>query len=99
MSTKKIKAKRMWADHPNAAMFKVIKIRCYGCDHRILIFPNTAEAYDQMVEQGAKRLLKTHYPGANWSDWVGGSIIAVCLNDAKVVLASLGVTRPEEGKK
>ena len=87
MSTKKIKAKRMWADHPNAAMFKVIKIRCYGCDHRILILPDTPEAYYQMVEQVANKKTPGRYP------------VPIGVINARAALASIGVTRPKEGKK
>ena len=90
MSTNKIKAKRMWAWRGKSNQ------RLYGRQlfHKdipiydpVLILPNTAESYDQMVEIIAYEVQSGDAIGRPWID------------TARNIMSRLNITRPKEGKK
>jgi hypothetical protein len=91
MSTKTIRARKMWHD----PAFNFINERdVSGVAKPVLLLPRDAESYDRMVEQVALALAQLpkwrHAP-----DYIQESF----RKSARAVLAALGIKRPTGGKQ
>jgi hypothetical protein len=85
MSTKKVKARKMWKDRPESVWsFSVHHEQFKDFQSPVYVLPATPEAYEQMVEQGAASRIEGD--------------AAELRQDAILSLAAIGITQPKKSK-
>lgn len=94
----KIKARVMWQLSPRKDQPDTIRPFGWGGTVPVFVLPASAEAYDAMLEQGAKALWAQGNPTCSWCSF-GKPWHDSYRDKARAVLSSLGINEPNRPTK